>query len=508
MSVLKKNITYNLLGQIIVIPLSFISFKYIYSDLGDDALGLIYFSLMLGTIFCAALDMGLSKTTVREIAAHHSDEPAYIKKLIQTFSSFYWLAFILLTGLFVYFLPVIVHSWIKLTAMETKLASYVLLILGISSLLAIPKMLFMSVCFGLQRMDITNAVEVLLMVIQQAGVILLLMNGNDIIAVAYWMAVINIMSILVYMVFISRLLSINVMLPLFSMEVVNRVKQYTSKMAMVSLLLLVHKQLDKVLLSKFLPIGLLGIYSFSFSVVGKTALVTGAVAQAVFPSFSEMEKHGEKKELFDKFTTLQDLLIFGTVPLFAFVVFATLPLFTFLLDADKAQMLQLPILFLCISFYFNAALRMLSTYVSATGKPEYIVNVNTFLLIVVTPISVLLIFTFGILGAAISWVLYYILSAIYMVPKVYKNELHQSPYLWFKTVMVAVALICLAYIPFWHIASTYFSEDVVSLLLLYVFGTIIYCIVALNCIGNGLRKVILSYVPAVQVVMIARAKGG
>ena len=95
-----------------------------------------------------------------------------------------------------------------------------------------------------------------------------------------------------------------------------------------------------------------------------------------------------------------------------------------------------------------------------------------------------------------------------MVPKVYKNELHQSPYLWFKTVMVAVALICLAYIPFWHIASTYFSEDVVSLLLLYVFGTIIYCIVALNCIGNGLRKVILSYVPAVQVVMIARAKGG
>ena len=43
MSRLKKNIVYNVAGQVSLLVLSFVAVKFIFSDLGEDALGLIYF---------------------------------------------------------------------------------------------------------------------------------------------------------------------------------------------------------------------------------------------------------------------------------------------------------------------------------------------------------------------------------------------------------------------------------------------------------------------------------
>jgi O-antigen/teichoic acid export membrane protein len=504
MSILRKNILFNLIGQAIVIPLSFISFKYIYSGLGDDALGIIYFSLMLSAIFSSALDMGLSKTTVREIAAHHLEEPEYIKRLIQTFSSFYWLAYISVITLFVYFLSEIVNSWINLTTMGSELAYNVLLILGITSLLAIPKMLLASVCIGLQRMDINNSIEVAFAVLQQIGIIVLLIKDNDLIVIAYWMAAINIIKVLIYMVFISRLLSIKVMFPLFSMEVVNRVKKYTSKMMFLSLLLVIHKQLDKVLLSKLLPIGVMGIYSFAYSSVSKTSLVTAAVAQAVFPSFSQLKKQGRQKDLEDRFFMLQDLLVFITLPMFVFVFFLAEPVFEYLLDAKKAEMLLIPTLLLSLSFYLNAALRIISTYVSAIGKPEYIIRSNVIALAIVTPVTIIMIVKMGVVGAALSWVIYYIVGALSIVPIFYKKELNKPANMWFKSVINVLVLSSLIYFPSWILANMYFPGYVMPLLIAYLVSSIIYGIVVLNIVGSGLRNIILSYVPSAKFMLFTK----
>lgn len=507
MSMLRRNIIFNLVGQASVIILGFISFKYIYAGLGADALGIIYFSLMLSALLKAALDMGLSKTTIRELAAHYDSEPDYIKKLTQTFSLFYLLAYVLVTLLFVLFLPVIVDSWIKLSTMDKELAHYVLLVIGITSLLAIPRAFMSSICIGMQRMDVNNSIDVSVAIIQQLGMVMLLVEGRGIVVVAYWLAATNILRILVYVVFISRLLSFDALLPRFSRDVVVRVKEYTSKMMWVSILLVIHKQLDKVLISKLLPIGVFGVYSFAYTSISKTTLITGAVAQAVFPSFSELENQEKQKKLFDRFSTLQDLLVFGTVPIFALAVFINVPLFTFLLDGEKARMLQLPILLLCIGFYLNATLRLVSTYVSAVGKPEYIVDVTKFLLVVSTPIAILLIVKFGVSGAALSWIIYYVLASLYMVPKVYKRELCQSPGVWFKSVTNAFVLVCLTYIPAWIVTTMYFPGDLLSILLCYVSGTVVYGVIALNMVGSGLQKVVLNNIPGVSTVMINWGRG-
>lgn len=75
MSRLSKNILYNLAGQGLLLVISFFTVKYIFSGLGQDALGIIYFTAMMSALLGSMFEAGLGKTVVREIAGHFKAEP-------------------------------------------------------------------------------------------------------------------------------------------------------------------------------------------------------------------------------------------------------------------------------------------------------------------------------------------------------------------------------------------------------------------------------------------------
>jgi O-antigen/teichoic acid export membrane protein len=110
MSRLKKNIAYNVFGKVSLLIVSFTAVKFIYSDLGEDALGLIYFVMTVNALLLFALEIGITSTTTREISAHFETDSLYVTQLIRTASLIYWLIF-LLTGGAIYFLaPILVES--------------------------------------------------------------------------------------------------------------------------------------------------------------------------------------------------------------------------------------------------------------------------------------------------------------------------------------------------------------------------------------------------------------
>src|SRR5208283_1877505 len=101
MSRVSKNILYNAFGQGLSIVLSFVAVKFIFRQLGQDALGIIYFTFTLNALLTAILALGINETTVREVAAFYENDPAYIRKLLQTASSFYWgLYFVAIAALY------------------------------------------------------------------------------------------------------------------------------------------------------------------------------------------------------------------------------------------------------------------------------------------------------------------------------------------------------------------------------------------------------------------------
>jgi O-antigen/teichoic acid export membrane protein len=499
LSRLSKNIIYNLAGQGLLLILGFIAVKYVFTRLGKDALGIIYFTATLGAVLCAVLELGICSTTTREVAAHLHDDPGYIRDLIRTATLYYWGAYVsLAVGLYLA-APFLVEKWVNLETMNTASASRMLQILGIGTLSVLPRSFYGSLLRGLQRMEFNNLIDVGTTGLQQFGIIVILALGGDLFDVIHWFAASFALGILGYLAVSAHFFSFRALVPGYAPAVIRRNVAYSSQMMFNSLLAMVHMQADKLIVSKMLPIGTFGLYAFAFGVICKAALVPGTIFQAAFPSFSALFKAGDRTGLLAQYRRLQDLSCFGSVPALAALPLAALPLFTYLLNAEAARILLLPTALLCVGFYFNGTWYVAYVFSIAAGKARITVRSNFYALFVVLPVTALLIFLFGLTGAALSWVFYQLFYYVYAVPKICSQCLGISAWEWYRHVLKIFALAGLTYGGAWAILRALSFDSLLSVALAYAGASIVFLIGAYIMMGDELRETFLRYLQAVRI---------
>ena len=472
----------------ILLILGFVAVKYIFNRLGEDALGIIYFTATMNSMLTAVLNMGICNTTVREVSAHFDSEPGYIKNLIRTFSLFYWCVYIFVGVVIFFFAPVLVEKWINLKTMDATTAVYVLRILGISAFTALPMSLYGSLLRGLQRMEFNNFIDVAIRGLQQFGIILVLGFGGNLLHVVYWFAICYGLGILTYFIVASYFFSVKALIPGYSSEVIKRNLSFASRMVSISITATIHTQSDRLIISKLLPISILGYYSFAYSNVSRATLLTGAVSQAAFPSFSALFKSGNRSALMSQYRKLQDLLCFGIFPILAFIPFAALPLFSYLLNKEAAQILLLPVTLLCIGFYMNGTLNVPYIFSLAVGKPDIGARQNFYALFIVLPVTVILIYAWGLTGAGLSWIFYHVFAYSYGVPRTCRECLEIRTLRWYSHVLRIFGLISLTYGTAWLVAVLNGIYSLFYLGMAYTIASIFFLIGTYFLIGNELRE--------------------
>lgn len=498
MSRLTKNIIYNFIGQGLLLILGFVVVKYIFGKLGEDALGIIYFTATMNVVLTGVLNKGIYTTTVREVSAHFNDEPGYIRDFIRTGSLFTWSVYIFL-GMMVYFgAPILVEKWINLKTMDSATATSILRILGITSFIAFPRSFYASLLRGLQRMEFNNFIDVGTGGLQQFGTILILTSGGNLFHVVYWFALCYGLSTVAYFTISSRFFSIQSLIPGYSSNVVKENWGFASKMVYISILAMIHNNAEKIIVSKWLPIGVFGYYGFAYGVVSKGGLITGAIAQAAFPSLSALVKAGDRVSLMSQYRKLQDLICFITIPIFAVISFATLPLFTYLFNEEIARALLLPITFLSLGFYMNGTLNLTYKFSIAVGKPEITVRSATYALFIVLPVTALLIYQFGLAGAGLSWVLYNLFGYIYAVPRICAECMEIPVRIWYSHVFKVYILAGLTYGSAWIFLKFINVHSILFLTIAYIGATIIFLICSYFMISDDLRKTLFNYIQVLR----------
>ena len=498
MSRLSKNVIYNLFGQGLLLVLGFVSVKYIFKQLGEDALGIIYFTAMMNTVLCAVLEMGICSTTVREVSAHFESEPNYIHDLTRTFSLFYWAAYVFL-GVAIFFLaPIIVEKWINLKTMNTATATCILRILGIASLVALPKSLYVSLFRGLQRMEFNNFIDVITTGLQQFGTILILALGGGLFFVVYWFASCYAFRILIYIAISARFFSLKGLIPGYSFSVIKRNLGFASRMMSISIMATIHMQADKIIISKLLPISAIGYYGIAYGSTSKGQLVTGAISQAAFPSFSALFKAGDRNGMISQYQKLQDLLCYEIVPIFAAIPFAAIPLFSYILNKDIAGLLLLPITLLCVGFYMNGTITIPYVFSLAVGKPGIAARQNFYALFVVLPVTVLLIYFFGLTGAGLSWVFYHIFAYSYGVPRMCRECMKIPVWKWYLHVLKIFTLIGLTYGIAWITLDVIGNHSILLLTSAYVGASIVFLTGSYFMIGEEFRGTLFRHLQALK----------
>src|SRR5258708_197959 len=418
MSRLVRNIAYNVTGQGLVLVLGFIGVKFIFSRLGADAFGIIYFSLVLTGVLTTALELGVLSTTVREISSRYETERTEVVQLIRTASLFYWaVGLALMLAVFVA-APVLVDRWINLKNLDPATATTMLRFLSLTTLIMLPRALYSSLFQGRQRMELNNGIDVGSSAVQQIGTIAILARGGDAFAVVEWIAATAVLSTLTYVVIAARMFGWRALVPAYFHAAVQRNIRFTAHLSALSLLNMVLLQFDKVVVSKLLPIASVGYYSFASTVVVRISFAATAISQAALPSFSSLHGLGDSRSLLNQYRKLQDLVCYGMVPLFAAAVFGAAPVYAYLFNRQVAQVLLLPTALLCVGYFMSATIRIPYTFSVASGRPDIASRSNLVALFVVIPVTTTSIYLYGLTGAASSWIVYHIFLYAYMIPRI------------------------------------------------------------------------------------------
>ena len=488
MSRLTRNILYNLFGQGLLLCLSFVAVKFIFKQLGQDALGIIYFTFTLNALLTALLALGINETTVREVAAFHEEDPAYIRRLLQTASFFYWSLYLLAAAVLYASAHWLVTKWINLDTLNPSTATMVLRLLGTATLLALPRSFCASILRGIQRMEFINLIDVGASALQQFGAIVVLFLGGGLIQVTLWMAACYLFGLAFYLIVCARFFGGRAFIPRLSTSVIDRNAAFTFKLAGITVFSIIHTQSDKAIVSKLLPLGVFGYYGMAYSAVARGMLVTSSISQAVFPSFSALYKQGDHDGLRRQYDKVQDLLCYAIVPLFAAIPFAARPLFTFVLNAQAARMLLWPVTFLCVGFCMNGTLAIPYVFSLAVGKPEFAARSNYYALFTVLPVTALLVYKFGIAGAGFSWIFYHLFTYAYLVPRLCSECLEMPVWRWFLNVFKVFGLAALTYGGAWAIIALVRPFSVLLLALGFAFASVAFAAVAYRLMGEELRS--------------------
>jgi O-antigen/teichoic acid export membrane protein len=483
MTRLGRNIAYNLAGQTALLGIGFVSVRMVFHGLGADVFGVIYFTLTLNTLLVSLLELGLAATTVREVAVHHAADPEHVVGLVRTTSLLYWSAFAILAAGLWLIAPWLVTHWIQLGSGSRDSAILVLRVVGTSALVGLPKTLYASVLRGFQRMGSQNAVDVSFAILQQVGVVAVIVLHGSVAAVAGWYALAFWSMLAVYAVIVARLVTPAALLPGFSRPVVQRTFRFSGHMSAISVMAMAHTQADKVVVSKLLPVATFGSYSFASGVVSKISLLTASVAQAALPSLAALQRD----RLREQYAKLHDMVCFFAVPpLAAFAVFS-IPLMSSLLSPAVALQLTAPIALLCIGYFMNASITMPYTVSIAVARPDISYRANLYALLITLPLVPILTLRFGMAGAAAGWVAYHVWSYAYAVPRWCRACLGEPALAWFRHVGRVYALAAVTYLPAWLVVVSQGRPSLLLCAIVYAAATVGYGAGTLLLIGAPLR---------------------
>jgi O-antigen/teichoic acid export membrane protein len=487
MTRLTKNIIYNVTGQSLVLVLSLIAVRFMFRRLGDDVFGIVFFNIVLTQVLSSALELGISSTIVREVSSRLGPEPDYVRTLIRTASTLYWGAGIVLVAVVWITAPLLVSHWVNLHTMNTQTAATLLRIMSGTSLVALPRALYASLIRGRQQMQVSNAIDVGYSLVQQGGILAILLAGGSPYAVATWISIAAVLAIVAYSTMSARLFGWASLTPSWSRAVIQRNLGFSSHMMVISGLSLVHSQAGQVIVSKLLPIVQFGFYSFIWSVVNRALLLSAAVAQAAFPSFSELFSAADHSLLLQQYRKLQDLVCFGTLPLFAGICFAAVPVYSYVFNPSIAESLLVPTAFLALGSWMNGALTVPYTLSVAMGRPQIAARMNTLALIVALPAAIVLTYFFGLAGAGFSWVLYHLFAYAYMIPRISRECLQTSPWSWYAHVGRVLGLGALTYGVAWLVVLAIGSLRVHVLAPAFVLASAAYAAGSIALIGSDLK---------------------
>lgn len=394
------------LVMLVVVPMYL---KY----LGIEAYGLIGFFAMTQALL-QLLDMGLGPTINREVArCSASGDLREAGTLLHTLAIVYWGMAAVIAMLILSMAPLISEYWLQSKSLPSNTVTHAVMLMGLVVACRWPVGLYQGALMGAQRLAVSSVINIVMVTFGSLGAVAVLaFVSSTIEAFFIWQACVG----LVYAIamrwaawrIIGRMKCLQ-----FNVDQLKQIWRFSAGMSGIAVSSIVLMQLDKVLLSRLLSLEDFGRYALAGVVASGLYMILTPTFNVIYPRLSALvviEDAGKLVNLYRVGTRLLLAVLFPIAT--AAAVFSEDLVTLWTGDAALASSVAPVVSLFLLGTAINGAMHFPYALQLAYGMTRLPLLINTILMIVLVPMTIILAMRFGAIGGAAAWAL---LNGIYLL---------------------------------------------------------------------------------------------
>ncbi|MBL7196664.1 MAG: flippase [Candidatus Omnitrophica bacterium] len=409
-----RNVIFNIIGRFWGILVVLFLTPYIIGHIGIERFG-IWALIEVLTGYFGLLDFGVGYSFRKYIAEFYAKRDyKRINEVVNTGFIFYSI-FAATVIILAFFNIDFLLSIFKISPNLHKEVSFVFLvgiiIFGFNSAFSS----FFVVREGLQRMDITNKIAIIVSIPKIIGVVFFLESGYGLPGLMLNSAIMFLISSIINFVAVFKLLPELVFNPfLSSWRVFKRLFAFGFKIQVSKFAGLFHFQMDKFLLAYFLNVSFVTFYAVASQVASKIMELPMMIITVIEPAASELDAKLDRQRLIELYSRSMKYVILSALPISLLVVLLAKPFIELWLGQgyDKA-ILTLQIL--VGAYFINLLTGPGFCILNGIGKPQYAMRSSIVAAVLNAVLSIVLVIKIGYFGAVFGTASAMLIAAFYFL---------------------------------------------------------------------------------------------
>ncbi len=426
MTSFQRNLLANFAGVGSTIVVQLLCVPFYIRLMGIEAYALVGFFLMLQGML-QVLDLGLTPTMNREMARHSGrlGQVGEMRDLARTFEVAYWIIGLGLGVVVMLLASTVTTRWVNTTMMSTEDVTAAVTMMGALLALQWPLSLYQGGLLGLQHQVRLNAIRVAAATLSGVGAVAVLrFVSNDIRAFFGWQMGVAALHVALIAWTFWRSMPSSGRAARFDIGLIRRAAPFATGMTGIAFFAMILVQMDKVVLSKLLPLDAFGYYVLAVTMANGLQLFIMPIFSAVFPRLSSLaadDDQGTIRQLYHDASQLMAVLVVPLAAVLSLFSFEIVSLWTGdgSIAARTAPILSLFVIGTAINglMHIPYALQLAFGWTSV-GLALTIIKVFVFL-----PLLLWAADRYGAVGGAGVWALLNIAYLIVAVPLTHRRLL-------------------------------------------------------------------------------------
>ncbi|MGE5363150.1 MAG: flippase [Bacteroidota bacterium] len=400
---LAKNTIWNFIGIISPAVAALISVPFLIKGIGTDRFGLLTL-IWVAIGYFGIFDFGIGKALTKIVADRKAlKDDGELSSII--FNASVLLGILgIFAGSLLYFTADTVIDLLKVRGNLKSEGLRSIYILSFSMPFVISSVGFRGVLEGFHCFNLVNIVRIPMGALFYLGPLALLPFTNDLFSVVVFLVVLRIITWLMYFIFSNKYVNILKVRSSFNVASLKPLLKFGGWLTITNVVSPLLVSFDRYIISGLLTISVVAYYTTSLELVVKFWMIPAAIVTVLFPAFSSVYMTDRKRthDLF--FQGIKYVYIF-LFPLALFCVFFAREALTLWLGSDFASRSFVVLQVLSVGAFIYGIDNVPAEFLNSVGVPQFTTLVRIMELPVYLVLLYYLTIKWGIVGAAVAWVI-------------------------------------------------------------------------------------------------------